>query len=150
MAEQTLDPLTWPVLGVLLDSGVYGHNWTSSATPIECYIGTTIDGYAGTTVPGATPATRYLIGRGGSGFWPTAMQSTTVGSNGTYYDSTSYKDSISTHMSCGGLSSVGAELTPSRYTGLMRLAVQAQIGAARNPDRMVVAPPTDCSPQIDL
>ena len=123
--NQYLDPLTWPII-IRMDSGVFSIS-ASPTPPMLCYTGPSIQSYiagSGTTHP-TTASAQWLIG-------PTAKHTTqcynwpvtppVLDSNNAYPGHAYRVDNTSL---------AETENDPNLYTGLLRLAVQAKLGAGR-------------------
>lgn len=92
--------------------------------PITVYAGQQLQDYAGTVMPDST--TDYLIGEGTGPDCPTFADTWTWGSEGEYVSA----PNIGTDMGALLFSACG---TPGKYSGLLKLAAQAKLGAGRSP-----------------
>jgi len=112
--------------GRYMESGLYSLPGTPSF-PLPVYAGTALAGYiagSGTPIPEITPAeSHHLIG-----YAPTCTGPTITLDGSSSYDSEVYTASV------GALDD--ANTWASQYTGLMRLAVQAKVGAGRDVEEL--------------
>ena len=126
-----------------MESGLLLYDPAEVVYPLDVYIGTDITSYGGTNIPGTSPvATEYLNGKA------TAMEDEALPNEFCYrwsdvwtppHDGIKYPSEIQNDNSVfiAELGASNEATKPELYSGLLRLAVQAKLGAGVNPDALV-------------